>query len=49
MNANLYSPVRTTADGAVTVELADTHPGFADPAYRARRNAIASLSMCGAS
>jgi phenylalanine-4-hydroxylase len=45
MNTNLYSPVRTTADGSVTVELADTHPGFSDPAYRARRNAIASLSI----
>ena len=45
MKPNLYSPVRTTADGSVTVELADTHPGFSDPAYRARRNAIASMSI----
>jgi len=45
MKPNLYSPVRTTADGSVTVELADTHPGFRDPQYRARRNAIASLSI----
>ena len=43
--ANLYSPVHTATDGSVTVELAETHPGFADPAYRARRNAIASLAL----
>jgi phenylalanine-4-hydroxylase len=45
MKPNLYSPVRTTADGSVTVELSDTHPGFSDPAYRARRNEIAALSV----
>jgi phenylalanine-4-hydroxylase len=45
MKQNLYSPVHTTADGSVTVELAETHPGFSDPAYRARRNAIASMSV----
>jgi phenylalanine-4-hydroxylase len=45
MKQNLYSPVRTSADGSVTVELAETHPGFSDPAYRSRRNAIASLSV----
>jgi phenylalanine-4-hydroxylase len=45
MKHNLYSPVRTDTDGSVTVELADTHPGFSDPAYRARRNSIASLSV----
>ncbi len=45
MKPNLYSPVRTTADGSVTVDLAESHPGFSDPAYRARRNAIASLSV----
>jgi phenylalanine-4-hydroxylase len=43
--ANLYSPVRTAADGSIRVELSQTHPGFADPEYRARRNAIASLSV----
>ena len=42
---SLYSPVRKGADGSVTVELGETHPGFADPAYRARRDAIASLSI----
>jgi phenylalanine-4-hydroxylase len=45
MKQNLYSPVRTGTDGSVTVDLAETHPGFSDPAYRARRNAIASLSV----
>jgi phenylalanine-4-hydroxylase len=45
MKQNLYSPVRTETDGSVTVELSETHPGFADAAYRARRNAIASLSV----
>ena len=45
MKPNLYSPVRTAADGSVTVELDDMHPGFADPVYRARRNLIASLSV----
>jgi len=42
---SLYSPVRTGADGSVTVELTETHPGFADRAYRARRDAIASLAV----
>ena len=43
--ANLYSPIRTAADGSIRVELSQTHPGFADPEYRARRDAIASLSV----
>jgi len=43
--ANLYSPVRKSADGSVRVELSRAHPGFADPEYRARRDAIASLSI----
>jgi phenylalanine-4-hydroxylase len=41
----LYAPVTTEADGSVTVHLADDHPGFADPDYRARRNHIASLAI----
>lgn len=32
-------------DGAIEVRLADTHPGVADPAYRARRSAIAGLAL----
>lgn len=42
---DLYSPVRTGDDGTITVELGADHPGFADPAYRARRDAIASLAI----
>ncbi|WP_372790138.1 phenylalanine 4-monooxygenase [Paraconexibacter sp.] len=43
--AQLYSPVTTAADGAVTVHLADDHPGASDPQYRERRNAIAALAL----
>jgi phenylalanine-4-hydroxylase len=43
--AQLYSPVTTGADGTVTVHLADDHPGVADPAYRARRSAIAAAAL----
>jgi phenylalanine-4-hydroxylase len=43
--AQLYAPVTTNADGAVTVHLADDHPGFGDAEYRARRNHIASLAL----
>jgi phenylalanine-4-hydroxylase len=39
-----YSPVRTEADGRVTVELAGDHPGFTDLAYRARRDHLAGLA-----
>lgn len=41
----LYSPVNRDDDGAVTVDLDDAHPGFSDPEYRARRNALASLAL----
>jgi len=40
--AQLYSPITTAADGAVTVHLDEDHPGFGDPDYRARRNLIAA-------
>ena len=43
--AQLYSPVTTGDDGAVTVHLADDHPGVNDPAYRERRNAIAAAAL----
>jgi phenylalanine-4-hydroxylase len=41
----LYSPVTQDAAGAVTVHLADDHPGANDPAYRARRNEIAAAAL----
>jgi len=40
----LYAPV-TVGDDGVTVHLADDHPGFSDPTYRERRNAIASAAL----
>jgi phenylalanine-4-hydroxylase len=40
-----YSPVVTSSAGNVRVELDRDHPGFADPEYRARRDAIAALSV----
>lgn len=41
----LYSPVTTGEDGAVTVHLGDDHPGVNDPDYRARRNDIAAVAL----
>ena len=41
----LYAPVTTAADGAVTVDLDEDHPGFGDPEYRARRNRIAARAL----
>ena len=43
--AQLYAPVTTGEDGSVTVHLDEDHPGFADSAYRKRRNQIAALAM----
>jgi len=40
-----FAPVNTDADGTVVVELGENHPGFADPEYRDRRNAIAALAL----
>jgi phenylalanine-4-hydroxylase len=42
--AQYLAPVERDADGEVVVQLSSDHPGFADPAYRARRNAIAALA-----
>ncbi len=43
--AQYFAPVAANEDGSVTVELARSHPGFADPVYRARRNAIAGHAV----
>ncbi len=43
--AQLYSPVSTSADGSVTVHLAHDHPGANDPIYRARRGEIAAAAL----
>lgn len=40
-----YSAVVTADDGSVIVDLEEDHPGFSDPEYRDRRNAIALLSV----
>lgn len=40
-----YSPVEVSGDGAAVVRLESDHPGFSDPSYRERRNAIAQLSV----
>jgi phenylalanine-4-hydroxylase len=43
--AQYFAPTATRDDGTIEVELAKSHPGFADPVYRARRNAIAALAV----
>ncbi|MEV4107218.1 phenylalanine 4-monooxygenase [Nonomuraea sp. NPDC049695] len=43
--AQYFAPVAAQQDGSVVVELSASHPGFADPVYRARRNAIAGLAV----
>ncbi|GAA3201658.1 phenylalanine 4-monooxygenase [Actinocorallia longicatena] len=43
--AQYFAPVTRDEHGAVTVELAQSHPGFADPVYRERRNTIAHLAL----
>ncbi|MBM9461598.1 phenylalanine 4-monooxygenase [Nocardioides sp. zg-536] len=39
-----FAPVHAEADGTVSVHLGSGHPGFADPDYRARRDALATLA-----
>jgi phenylalanine-4-hydroxylase len=41
----LYSPVTRADDGSVEVHLGENHPGFTDPAYRARRGEIAAAAL----
>ncbi|MEV4382080.1 phenylalanine 4-monooxygenase [Streptosporangium sp. NPDC049644] len=43
--AQYFAPVATRDDGTIEVHLGAGHPGFADPVYRARRNAIAALAV----
>jgi len=40
----LYSPVTHEEDGTAVVHLGEEHPGFNDPAYRERRNEIATAA-----
>jgi phenylalanine-4-hydroxylase len=40
-----YSAVGVANDGSAVVHLEANHPGFSDPSYRSRRNAIAQLSL----
>lgn len=40
-----FAPVTTGEDGSVEVELGQSHPGFADPEYRERRNNLAALAL----
>jgi phenylalanine-4-hydroxylase len=39
-----FAPVIADSSGALTVQLGHDHPGFADPVYRARRDALATLA-----
>lgn len=43
--AQLYAPVLRDSSGEVDVVLGAGHPGFSDPAYRARRNALAARAL----
>jgi phenylalanine-4-hydroxylase len=43
--AQLYSAVSRAADGSVHVHLDAAHPGYGDPAYQSRRDAIAALAL----
>ena len=40
-----YAPVFARTDGHAEVQLGNAHPGACDEAYRARRNAIATLAL----
>ena len=42
--AQYFAPVVAHDDGTLQVQLGKGHPGFADPDYRARRDALATLA-----
>lgn len=42
--AQYFAPVTADDDGSLQVHLGQDHPGFADPEYRARRDALATLA-----
>jgi phenylalanine-4-hydroxylase len=42
--AQYFAPLVKDDDGALHVELGKGHPGFADPVYRQRRDALATLA-----
>lgn len=42
--AQYFAPVVDEGDGVLHVELGKGHPGFADPVYRERRDALATLA-----
>lgn len=42
--AQYFAPVTDEGDGHLHVELGRGHPGFADPVYRERRDALATLA-----
>jgi phenylalanine-4-hydroxylase len=42
--AQYFAPVVDSGDGSVQVQLGKGHPGFADPVYRQRRDALATLA-----
>lgn len=43
--AQYIAPVQAGEDGSLRVQLGKDHPGFADPAYRARRDKLATLAL----
>ena len=42
--AQYFAPITADEDGSLKVHLGAGHPGFADPEYRARRDALATLA-----
>jgi phenylalanine-4-hydroxylase len=42
--AQYFAPITAQDDGTLQVQLGKGHPGFADPDYRARRDALATLA-----